>query len=454
MLYKHFRLRVVLRISLIIASILLFFFMILQTDLYATTALTGVAIVIQVYGLIRYVEQTNRDISRFLLAIRYGDYSQTFTPKVSGKSFEELNTAFNEVIGFIREQRSDKEEQSWYLQAVVQHIGIGLIAFRKNGEIDLMNNAAKKLLRTIRINTTGDTAARPFFRTIRSLGEIYKPLADAVHELRDGGRKIVKIQTMDDIFHLALNATVFKLGGERYTLVSFQNIGRELEEKEMEAWQNLIRVLTHEIMNSVTPIASLASTGSSMVRNEIYDESIDDIRDAFQTIEKRSEGLLHFINAYRNLTRIPKPSFQITPVKDIFNTMVRLFNTQITESDIMMETSIEPTRLEVTADPELIEQVLINLLKNSIEALMHTKGAKIRLSARIDGQGRVVMHVADNGPGIVPEAIDKIFIPFFTTKENGSGIGLSLARQIMRLHGGSINVRSEAGVETVFSLRF
>jgi two-component system, NtrC family, nitrogen regulation sensor histidine kinase NtrY len=453
MISTNFRLRIILRVVLLTVSVFVFFFLLFRTDLFATTLIVGSVIGFQIYTLIRFVDQTNRDLSRFLLALRHGDYSHTFTQRTSGKSFEELHDAFNEVITFIRNQRSEKEEQYWYLQAVVQHIGIGLIAFKRNGEIDLINNAAKKLLRMLSL----PAHRRPvdhYFKNIELLQEINDPLAGVVRELQEGGKKIVKIQTRDDIFHLAVYATVFKLGGDKYTLVSFQNIGRELEEKEMEAWQNLIRVLTHEIMNSVTPIASLASTGSAMVQHEVKDETIDDIRDAFQTIEKRSEGLLHFVNAYRNLTRIPKPSFQITPVKDIFAAVVRLLHAQLAEQNISLEMKVEPKKLEVTADPELIEQVLINLIKNSIETTKGKSDGAIRLSASLDGQGRVVMQVLDNGPGIVSEAIEKIFIPFFTTKESGSGIGLSLSRQIMRLHGGSISVRSVPDEETVFTLRF
>lgn len=453
MIYRLFRLQIIIRVLLISATVLLLFFLIFRTDFYATSIIVGLGIILQIYGLVRYVDQTNRDLSRFLLAIRHGDYSQTFTPKISGKSFEELHAAFNEVMNFIREQRSGKEEHYWYLQAVVQHIGIGLIAFRKNGEVDLINNAAKRLLRTL-ISTKEKSPSELSLRTIESLEEINKPLGAAVIGLRDGGKRIVKIETKDDIFHLAVYATAFKLGGEKYTIVSLQNIGRELEEKEMEAWQKLIRVLTHEIMNSVTPIASLASTGSSLVQKDVDEESIKDIRDAFQTIEKRSEGLLHFVQAYRNLTRIPKPAFQIIAVKDIFQSVVRLLKTQIKENGVSLKTSVEPKKLEVTADPELIEQVLINLVKNSIEALMTRSDRKIELSAWFDSQGRVVVQVRDNGPGIEPEAIDKIFIPFFTTKETGSGIGLSLSRQIMRLHGGAISVSSKADQETVFTLRF
>jgi two-component system, NtrC family, nitrogen regulation sensor histidine kinase NtrY len=453
MLFRHFRIQIIIRVILIGASILLLFYILSETGLYATTAIIGLATVVQIFLLIRYADQTNRNLSRFLLAIRHGDYSQTFVSKASGKSFEELNETFNEIIHFIQTQRSEKEKQYWYLQSIVQHIGIGLIAFRKKGDIDLINNAAKKLMRTLKSTGSGQLSDLQF-RDLASLGGINQSLAAAIYELRNGGTRVVKIQTSEDIFHLAVNASVFKLGGEQYTLVSFQNIGRELEEKEMEAWQNLIRVLTHEIMNSITPIASLASTGSSLVRNEVTTEAVDDIRAAFQTIEKRSEGLLHFVQAYRNLTRIPKPSFQITPVKDLFDNVTRLLNTQLSDKKITMELSIEPGKIEVTADPELIEQVLINLVKNSIEALQNRSESLIRLSARIDGHGKVVIQVADNGPGIEPEAIDKIFIPFYTTKESGSGIGLSLARQIMRLHGGSISVRSEPEKETVFTLRF
>jgi signal transduction histidine kinase len=260
-------------------------------------------------------------------------------------------------------------------------------------------------------------------------------------------------------------ATEFKIRDQKITLVSIQDIRNELEEKEMEAWQNLIRVLTHEIMNSITPISSLASTVNDLVKNtynsknlDIKDndrqEQISDIYEALQTIQKRSQGLLHFVDNYRDISNIPKPSFQIFLISELFERVIKLMQTDIDNNEISFKATIEPQSLELIADSELIEQVLINLILNSIQAVKGRKDARIDLEAGLDGRGNVIIKVIDNGSGIAEDVIDKIFIPFFTTKKNGSGIGLSLSRQIMRLHGGSISAFSKPNETTVFTLKF
>jgi two-component system nitrogen regulation sensor histidine kinase NtrY len=236
-----------------------------------------------------------------------------------------------------------------------------------------------------------------------------------------------------------------------------------LEEQQMEAWQNLIRVLTHEIMNSVTPIISLSSTASTLVeeldRNvrsgqSLASDGLEDVKGALTTITKRSEGLLHFVDDYRNLTRVPAPNFQIVKVASLFGRVQQLFAEQFHEKGIAFSTSVIPDNLEVTADSDLIEQVLINLVLNSIGALSNSAAPEIRLESEIDKSGGVLIHVIDNGPGIPEELYDKIFVPFFTTRKEGSGIGLSLSKQIMRLHKGGITVHSIPDKETVFTLRF
>jgi len=239
-------------------------------------------------------------------------------------------------------------------------------------------------------------------------------------------------------------------------------VQEQLEEKEMEAWQNLIRVLTHEIMNSVTPIASLASTVNDLLTESpnqekpierIDTEIISDVRGALQTIEKRSHGLLNFVDAYRNLTRIPRPNLQIVSLSEFFSRLKKLMHSQITEGSIDLQVHIEPDNLQLAADPELIEQVLINLLLNAIEAVAKQPNPVIKIFAKLDDKGRITIQVIDNGTGISEEIAEKIFIPFFTTKKKGSGIGLSLSRQIMRMHRGSLGVLSKKG-ETVFTLKF
>jgi two-component system, NtrC family, nitrogen regulation sensor histidine kinase NtrY len=244
-------------------------------------------------------------------------------------------------------------------------------------------------------------------------------------------------------------------------LVSLQNIGAELDEKEMEAWHNLVRVLTHEIMNSITPIASLASTvnelltsGASGNGGDLPPDSISDIRVAIRTIEKRSQGLLHFVDAYRHLTHIPSPVFQQCQVKDLFVRVQTLMRAQLEEARIAWKATLAPDGLELSIDPDLIEQVLINLIRNAIQSMSGQDERSLTIVARMDETGRVQIDVSDNGPGISAEIQPRIFIPFFSTKEDGSGIGLSLSRQIMRLHGGTITCRSQEGHGTTFVLKF
>lgn len=445
--YKNFRLNCIFRVFLLGATIYVFFYLFLQTTLYATIAIVGSIIFYQIYSLVHYVEKTNRDLTRFFEAIKHTDFTQSFTGAGLGSSFDHLKAAFAEVIEEFRRARAEKEEHYRYLQTVVQHVGIGLIAFDPNGEVGLLNNAAKRLLRVTHL------------KNVKALESFSKPLVETLLRLRSGAKALVKADDKNELLQFVIYATEFKLREQMLTLVSIQNIQSELEEKEMEAWQNLIRVLTHEIMNSVTPIASLASTVNDLLAapknsGEMTVDAIGDMRGAVQTIQKRSEGLLHFVDAYRSLTRIPQPNFRIFRVAQLFSGVEQLLRASFKEKRIDLNTKIEPESLELTADPEMIEQVLINLLLNAIQAVDGQAAARIDLVSRIDERGRVIIQVADNGPGIIPEVLEKIFIPFFTTKSEGSGIGLSLSRQIMRLHRGTVTARSTPNVETVFTLRF
>jgi two-component system nitrogen regulation sensor histidine kinase NtrY len=362
-----------------------------------------------------------------------------------------LNNAFSEVVEEFKKERREKEEHFRYLQTVVQHVGIGLMAFTPEGEVELMNVAAKRLLKVNVIRNVGE------------LSVISKPLVKALRAIRSGNKILVKLVNDNELSQLSIYATEFKMRNKHYTLVSIANIQSELEEQQMEAWQNLIRVLTHEIMNSVTPIISLSSTARTIVEEldgnirsgqSLTSDELEDVKGALTTITKRSEGLLHFVDDYRNLTRVPAPNFQIVKVASLFGRVQQLFAEQLHEKGIAFSTSVIPDNLEITADSDLIEQVLINLVLNSIGALSNSAVPQIRLESEIDKSGGVLIHVIDNGPGIPEELYDKIFVPFFTTRKEGSGIGLSLSKQIMRLHKGGITVHSIPDKETVFTLRF
>jgi two-component system nitrogen regulation sensor histidine kinase NtrY len=452
MVFKSFRLICVVRIVLLAATILLLVYLISQTSLLATSLIVGAAIVVQVVSLVHYVEKTNRDLTRFLASIKYSDFSQSFSSGQRGSSFEDLNAAFANVISEFQKARSEKETQYRYLQTLVQHIGLGILSFDQTGKVDLINNAAKRLLRVTHL------------RNINSLESVSPRLVETLVSSRPGEKALVKVDQGDVSLTLAIYPTEFRIPERAITLVSMQDIENELAEQEMAAWQKLIRVLTHEIMNSVTPIASLASTVGDLVKKSeqsttedsvrISLESREDIREAAATIQKRSKGLLHFIDAYRNLTKIPKPNFEIFPVSELLERVAGLFKNQLDERGINLSIKVDPKSLELTADPQLTEQVLINLILNAIEVLEGRSNGSVELNSRLDERGSVLISVADNGPGISEEIRERIFTPFFTTKRGGSGIGLSLSRQIMRLHKGSLVFKSAPNETTVFMLRF
>ncbi len=438
----NFRVQVLLRVLLLGLCLWLFPHALRDPAYPAMPLVLGLFLAWQLWSLVRFVDRTNRDLARFFQAVRYSDFSQTFVTGGLGSSFDELKRSFNEVLDAFRAARAEKEEQALYLEMVVQHIGVGLVAFDRAGEVSLINTAAKRLLRVNRLGHLSDLEHRGpgLVRTLMTLG----PRRKALVPLEDG----------DETRQLACHATLFRLGDQEYRLVSLHDIHSELEEQEMAAWQRLIRVLTHEIMNSITPIASLSATAEGLLQREaLAGEDVADVRTAVHTIHRRSQGLLHFVDAYRDLTRVPAPDFQISPVSGLFERVTQLMEHQFQQAGVALAHAVDPPSLELTADPGQVEQVLINLLRNACDAAGGRPGARVDLTASMD-RDRVVIEVADNGPGIVEEALDKLFIPFFTTKQDGSGIGLSLCRQIMRLHRGTISARSEPEVRTVFSLRF
>ena len=447
MIFKRFRLNCTLRLILLGATIFLFLYLLVQTQLYATVFIVGVLIIYQIFTLFHYVEKTNRDVTRFLLSIKYSDFSQPFVSTSKGSTFKDLHNAFGEVLDNFRRIRMEKEEHHRFIQTIIQHVGVGLISYDINGEVTLINNAAKRLLKI------------PNLRNIKLLSPISQELAGTLVNIKPGEKEQITLQDEERSLQLSIYATGFVSQQQSFTLVSLTNIQHELEEKEMEAWQILIRTLTHEIMNSIAPISSLASTTKSMLSADSEkfnpeDEDVLDIVNAVKTIEKRSNGLLHFVEDYRKLTRIPKPKYEVFLIEELLNRIRNLMGDQIRQKSVDFQVSVDPETLELSADPNMIEQVLINLCKNSVEALGNTSNPTIKMIARTDGRGRPVIQVEDNGHGIKAEVQDKVFIPFFTTKTEGSGIGLSLSKQIMRLHGATMNVSSELGVNTVFTMRF
>jgi len=449
--FRKFRYTVIFRVLLLFLTLLLLFILAYSDKYRLSMILAGALAILQVSLLIRYVERTNRKLTQFLQAIRHADFSSSFSDPGLGKTFENLNKEFNRVIEEFRKYRAEKEEHFNYLQTVVQHVSIGIIAFRKDGKVDIFNNAIKRLLKIKNL------------RYVQDLKKVKGDLPEILMKLKAGDSTVLKIFVEEELLQIAVNATGFRLRGEDYILISFQNITAELDEKEIESWQKLIRVLTHEITNSITPITSLASTIKDMLfvsdngktlLQELEEEDVESIEGAIDTIQSRSQGLLNFVEIYRNLTRIPKPNFRYFKVSETFERAIHLLRPKIDQHGITCETRVFPPDLMITADPDLVDQVVINLVLNAMDAVKEVEEPRISILASLNSNNRVVVDFKDNGSGIKPDIMDKIFMPFFTSKKHGSGIGLSLSRQIMHLHKGSITVKSKLGEGTVFTLTF
>ncbi|MDO9510931.1 MAG: HAMP domain-containing sensor histidine kinase [Bacteroidales bacterium] len=451
MVFKSFRSGIILRTGLLIAVICVFAFLIQRNEYLFSSAVLGLLILIMISELIFYIERTNRRLRNFLDSIRYADFSSSFSENKTGKSFNELDEAFNNVIVEFKKHRTDKEEQYNYLNTVVEHISAGLIAFNEDGKIKLYNMAAAGLL----------GLSNP--KSIQDLIRVHPDFPNLIQNMDPGDKSLLNYSLNDEMIQLSIHATRFKLRQQKFTLISIQNIHAELEEKEVESWQKLIRVLTHEMMNSITPISSLAGTindilldksGDACVIRQLDEEDTENICNALQIIGKRSQGLLNFVELYRNLTRIPKPVFQYFELSQAFENIQQLLSVQLKDNNIRFSVESTPSDLRLLADPDLLDQVLINLIMNAIDACKSSLSPHIHIKAFQIRNNRCIIEVSDNGTGITEDIVDKIFIPFFTSKPQGSGIGLSLARQIMHLHRGKITAHSKPGKGTVFTLYF
>jgi two-component system nitrogen regulation sensor histidine kinase NtrY len=448
---NNLRFQIIIRITAIALTLFLLFQLVSSSAFSLTILLVLTLVVVQVIALIKFVDKTNQVIVDFFEAIKNNDFSLQKQKSGNDAYNQYLYAQFEMVIKKLKQSKLAKDVRQQYLTTIVQHVGIGLITFNEKGEVQIMNIAAKRLLKIENI------------KNISGLDTISKELVKCFWELKTGGRSLITVEIGGDEQQLSVYAMELTLGDENFKLISLQNIRSELEEKEMEAWQKLVRVLTHEIMNSVTPISSLANTVEGEIvgyldyneeKPNIAKEDLEDIHLAVQTIQRRSDGLIRFVNDFRSLTHTPEPKFQMVSVMELFGQISILLNHEIKTNNIEFIVNINPQNLALSIDPELIQQVLINLIKNAVQALETRENKIIELLAYQDEKNNTLFILKDNGPGIDEEAQTKIFIPFFTTKKSGSGIGLSLSRQIMRQHSASISVNSKVDEGTEFILRF
>lgn len=437
------------RIALLTVSIFLSSIFFSNQNFLSGLIFLGVSL-FQVKLLIEYLDRSNTNIASFLDSIQFDDLSYSFKTKSDDPTVVRLHKELNEALLKLRNARREKDSEFLFFRNIVMHVGIGLIVFKENGKIEIINSAARKLLK---VN-------RP--ETLRDLAEVSDQLVNVIEKLKTGGRELLRLKIGEELVQLSIYAIELTLRGENVKLISIQNIQNELEEKEMEAWQNLVRVLTHEIMNSVTPISSLAGIVEEEIKPFIEEqnghaltkEQINDIHLSLVTISKRSEGLIHFVKEFRSLTSVPKPRPVSIAVRELLEEVIILHRKELSEHSIQYSISVYPEDLTLSADKNMIEQVIINLVRNAIQAFEDQPEKKIELKAFLNDKSRTIISILDNGTGIDPEAMEKIFIPFFTTKKTGSGIGLSLSRQIMRQHQGTLTVKSTVGKGTEFVMRF
>ncbi|WKN42558.1 sensor histidine kinase [Tunicatimonas pelagia] len=449
--YFAFRLHIIFRLLLIIGLGYTAVYVLTQTHFWLVSFWVILAAIISVIELLRYIERSHRELENLVTAIHQGDFTNTYQPHWR-KSGELLAHAYNKLVATYRELRQEKESNHQYLQNVVKHISVALIGLNQKNEVTLVNPAAKQLLK------------HPVIRHLTDIRSVDEDLYHRICQLEAGQRVMVKLVRNDRLMQLAVQASEFYLQGTYYKLISLQDLRRELEEQELASWQKLIRVLTHEIMNSVIPIANL----SGIVRQTLLqtqqvatlqlqtldEEDSHDLLESLKVIEDRSQGLANFVKAYRSLTQVAPPHFREVTVIDLVQRIHGLFATTFKEREIQWSQSISPETLTFTIDLELIEQVLINLVKNALEALEETAQPRITLSAYRTEANEGIIELSDNGSGISPEVTEHIFVPFYTTKPKGSGVGLSLSQQIMRLHRGTISVRPSPEEGATFVLHF
>ena len=447
--YSSFRTGVALRAVALALTIVAVACMIAQTRWYVTITLVLAIALAQIVALVRFATQSSREVARFLDAISFDDTSQSFSGLLGDSAHSELGAAMTRVLTQLRVVRSEREEQARYLQTLVAHVPVALISADERGGVQLLNMAARRLFGSA-LSETGQFARH---------GEAF---AVGMESIRPGTAAILRMERPTGTLQLKVAVTELALGGIRYRLISLQNIESEMSAQEMVAWQTVIRVMAHEVMNSLTPVSSLAATAHDLVTGVIKQLPADDPRavaltdaaEALETVTRRSQGLLHFVQNHRRLTKHLVTQVEVAPVQRIFARLQRLLANDLAARDIHLTTRVEPETLEIAADTELLDQALINLVRNAIEALCDAPAGRIALSAHRDPDGRVAIMVADNGPGIAPDQREKIFVPFFTTKRQGSGVGLTLVRQIATAHDATVDVSNTPGGGATVSLRF
>lgn len=440
---------IIVRVILIVFSALLFAFLSFKTNyLYCITSLV-IGISLQTWNLILYIIKRRNELKKMLEYIKENNATMNFSTSYNSP-FKELSYFLNEIGEIVRKVRLEKENQFMYTQYIVEHIGIGLLSYDQYGKVEFINHAAKSLLNIHSI------------KSIEILDRMHPGIKNILFNMNTENQKVFVTKSGGKLLHLAISMSIVKIAEKEIRLVSFQDIKNELDEKEIQSWQKLTRVLTHEIINSITPVTSLTGTISGFFKkkdqivasNDITDNTIKEVVTGLDLIEERGNAVLDFVKNFKSLTKLPTPNYEDIKLFVLIENIYLLIKEELFEKGINLKYSIYPNEATIFCDKNLMEHVMINLIKNATDAVSENDnsiGKHITITAIKNGEKKTLISITDNGKGIPDNIIEDIFVPFFTTKENGSGIGLSLSRQIIKLHGGCINVKSEKG-KTVFMI--
>ena len=447
MALRRYEWRILFRVLFLFITLTITSFIVVN-GWYVYLMLAVPVIIFQVIDIYRFQRKAHEELGEFVESVHYRDFSRYFDVKHAPLELQPLRKGFNEINTTFKVISKEKETQYQYLQKILELVDTGIISYEEQGgTIVWMNESLKRML------------SLPYLKTIHSLDRRDHDLYRDIIELKPGENRIGTAHLERSSFKVLMSATAFHTEGKKYKLIAFQNVNEALDETESRAWHKLLSVMTHEIMNSVAPISSLADTLKHRLQQSVGalnndHGSFDDLELGIDTIKRRSEGLLKFAETYRNLNKITTLNLKKVYVREIFGNLLQLMQPTLEQKNIDLETFLKDPDLQLEVDVNLLEQVLINLVVNAIEAVKEKQEPKIILSAYLASNRKTVIKVADNGPGMPPELLDKIFVPFFSTRKNGSGIGLSLCKQIMMLHRGNIQVQSEEGQGSAFLLQF
>ncbi len=450
MFSRNLYFNIIIRVLLIVLlSVVLGYFVIIDRS-FRFSIICFLTLVFLTINLISYLNSTNKKIRFFFDSVRNDDSNLSFPVETRNPALKELYKSMNRVNQQIQQLKIENRQQEQYFRTLLEHLAAGIITFNDKGFILHSNSSARKLL-SIDVLTH-----------LQQIKRKDQKLFETIISMKPYERKLVAINAEGGEIQLSLKATSFKTKENELVILSVQDIKNELDEKEIESWMKLIRVLMHEIMNSITPITSLSESlsniygagGKPVLPEEVNAKTIATTLQGLNVIKEQGKGLMSFVESYRKLTRVPEPEKKLFKVADLMNRVQILYNSLDKSDKTNLSVSMIKPDLEIYADQNLISQVLINLLKNALEANENNNDGKIRIVVSEGFNNHHEICVIDNGPGISEENLDEIFVPFFTTRQNGSGIGLSISKQIMRVHGGNLKVRSVPDKETVFSLSF